>query len=200
MEIEMVATLISILAVIISFVSLYRSRKYNEMSLRLQEIDSQLSQKQLDRISEQESVEDQPLFLVQTKSIHGLGGYQSPDYVVKIEFEITHLRIDYPKAKSVSLVSLKEGVFKSSVVSGVYLEHIDIRQRDPVIGEFVIVVKPDSNLSECKLHISYVDCSGVERIQQYSIFPSGPRGPVPFSARFTLEKIYQMKDTLLWRL
>lgn len=196
----MVTTLISILAVIISFISLYRSRKYNEISLRLQEIDSQLSEKQLAKILEKETIEDQPTFVVTTSSISGTGNYDSPDYKVKIKINISSVGVNYSKAKHVSLVTLKDAMFKSSVVSGVYSEHIDIRERDPIIGEFVIVVKPDSNLSACKLHISYLDCKGVEKIQQFSIFPSGPRGPVPMSIRFTLEKIFQMKDTLLWKL
>jgi len=195
-----VTLLISILAVFVSLVSLYRSRKYNEISLRIQEINSQLSEKQLAIILENEAVEDQPIFVVKTISIFGNGNYESPDYKVKIKIDISNEGTDYSKANGVTLVTLKDGIFKSSVVSGVYKEPIDISERDSIIGEFVIVVKPNSNLSECKLHISYFDCKGIERTQQFSIFPSGPSGPLPVSIRFTLEKVFQMKDTLLWKL
>jgi len=203
----MQSDLIALLAVILGFITLIRERKYKKisekymaLSAKFEGANAKLAEKQLSKIIDEEALEGQPKFAIQTKSTGGYGELGSKDYFVKITIDIENTGNEYLKSKRVSLVSLQDGVFKSEVVKGVHMEHIDIRERDPVLGEHVIVLKPDSILNDCELHIYYVDDTGADIFQSFSVFPEGPPGPVPHKVYFKLETIYNMKPSLLWRI
>lgn len=94
-------------------------------------------------------------------------------------------------------MSLEKGLF--SAYYDAHLEFLDRRKRDPILGEHTIVVKPDSNLTECKLYISYFDKEASSRFQTYSIFPDGLMG-LPSEVYFEFEKIYKMAPSTLWKI
>lgn len=203
----MLSDLIALVAVVLIFVTLIRERKYKNisekylaLSTKFERANAKLAEKQLSKIIDEEALEGQPRFAIQTMNIGGYGEFGSENYYVEITISIENTCNEYLKAKNVSLVSLEDGMFKSGVVKGAYIRHIDIRERDPIIGKHVIVINPDSNLIACELHISYLDNTGAEKFQSFSVFPEGPPGPVPHQVYFKLETIYNKGPSLLWEI
>jgi len=191
---------IALVAIIISFVSLYRTRKSEEDRQKLQHIETKLAEKELSRIVEAEERENQPTFVVREIGMLGCGNNKYSDYEVKIKICIDNTGCSYLEPKIVILVSNQNGRFLQCTKAS--LEHIDIREHDRILGERNILIKPGSNLSECKIHIIYIDNYGDERIQEFSIFPEGDSNhPLPSEVRFNYENTYIIKSSpYMWKI
>jgi hypothetical protein len=128
----------------------------------------------------------------------GNGDFETLDYKVKITINITNIGSAYLESKILFLAIIKNGLYVAP--PNVNLEHIDIRERDPIEGERVIIVSPSSDLTDSKLVISYLERKGNEKLQQFSIFPAGPPGYLPSTVKFTLEKILDVKYISIWKI
>ena len=196
-DFELITVSISLLAVLVAFVSLYRTRKTSEIQIELEKINAKLAEKQLERILEGEDREDQPIFSIRVMSMIGLGNRDTPDYTVKIKVQVDNTGVSYLAGKHIVLVTITDGKFLSC--PGAHFDHLDPREHDPILGEREIIIKSSSKLTECKLHIIYIDKFGNERIQEYSVFPEGSKvNPLPRKIYFKYEKIYQVVPSTLW--
>lgn len=195
-DFEFLSAIISLIAVAIAFLSLYRTRKNSEIHIELEKIHAKLSEKQLERILEDEDREGQPVFAIRVVRISGTGDTGTPNYTVKIKVQVDNTGEGYLEGKHIYLTTIKDGTFANC--SGAYFDHLDPREHDPILGERDIVIKPDSKIAESKLHIIYIDNLGNSRIQQYAVFPEGPKGPLPYTIHFNYEKSYQIAPSILW--
>jgi hypothetical protein len=195
---EMLTIFVSIVALFISALSLYRTRKNNEIHLELNKIHAKLAEKQISRMEESEVKEGQPNFAIWVTRKAGHGDSKTPDFRIRVTFSVENTGESYLEPQSLGLVCLRDGVFLSSVIVGASLEPIDIRDRDPILGDHILVLKPDSKLEECKLHIRYIDKNGDEKIQEFKVFPSGRAGIVPDNVIFEHSKTYKIKASGLW--
>jgi hypothetical protein len=195
---ETITILLSIIAVVIALASLYRTRKFNEIQLELQKIQAGLAEKQLEQLIEDDVRSGQPIFAIRSLICRGMGDQDSPNYTVKVEISVDNTGEEYLEGQSLIIGAWHGGRFLGS--PGVSAEHRDLRDHDPILGKHIIILKPDSNLESCKILISYTDNKGSKRIQEFSIFPEGPKGCLPFEVHFELKKILKMVPSTLWKI
>ena len=193
---EILTICVAVLAVMISLVSLVRTRKTTKVQIELEKISARLAEKQLDKIIESEEREGQPVFVVRTTNIVGFDPKQV-GHKVKITLLVENTGEEYLEPKHITLVSLRDGLWK--LCPNAFLEHVDIREHDPILGERTILLKLGCQLNDCTIHISYVDRVGLERIQEFEIFPEGPSENLPFKVSFTFRKIYRIVPSELWK-
>jgi hypothetical protein len=198
LENEAITILISILATLIAFVSLYRTRKYNEIQIELQKIQAQLAEKQLEQLIEDEDRSGQPIFAIRRQNLWGIGDKDSPDYSVKVEISIDNTGEGYLEGQFVVIGAWREGIFLLS--TGVSMEHRDPREHDPILGNHVVCLRHDSDVEFCKIHIMYIDNKGFKRFQEFSIFPEGSKGCLPFEVDFEYKKIYKIVPGAMWHI
>lgn len=195
---ENITILVAIIAVIIAFLSLCRTRKFNEIQLGLQEIQTDLAEKNLEQLIEADVISGQPIFAIRRLICRGIGGQDSPNYIVKVEISVGNTGEEYLEGQSLIIGAWYDGRFLGS--PGVSVEHRDRRDHDPILGEHIIILKPDSNLESCKVLISYTDNKGSKRIQEFSIFPEGPKSCLPSEVHFELKKILKIAPNTLWKI
>lgn len=193
---EVITVCASLVAIVISLVSLIRTRETSNKQIELEKISAKLAEKQLTKIEEAEEREGQPIFVVRATNIVGTDPEQT-GYKAKITILVKNTGQDYLEPKHLTLVSIRDGLWKSCPKA--YLEYIDIREHDRILGERTITLKPECNLHDCVIHISYVDKVGIERIQEYEISPEGPKAELPFMVFFTYKKIYRLVPSVLWK-
>ena len=175
--------------------SVIQNRRFNRKLVEQQSVTANLAKRQLADLEENAPLEGQPTFLLRTKSIRGIGDLNTPDYRVKIHFEVSLASGKCSSLEHLVLVTPQAGVYKSSIISGVYLEY-----GHHILGKQVIVAKHDSALHECKIHIVYTDSAGTERIQEFKIVAEGPKGPLPFRVSYELQKVMTIRPNFsaLW--
>lgn len=198
LDTEVIAILVSLLSVMIAFLSLYRTRKNSEIQAKLQDIQTQIAEKQLDQLIEEEDLSGQPVFAIRTLSLSGLGDKDSPEFTVYISLSIDNTGENYLEGQFVVIGAWNQRRFLLS--QGVSLEYRDPRDNDPILGKHVIKLKPGAHLELCKIHIMYIDNKGFKRIQEFSIFPEGPRGILPDEVFFEFKKIHKIVPNSLWRM
>lgn len=71
---------IALIAVIISLLSLIRTRKNESIQLALDQIQADLAAKQLSQIVAREDLEGQPFFAIRVTGIGGFGDPNTPQY------------------------------------------------------------------------------------------------------------------------
>ena len=142
-------------------------------------------------------LEKQPNFILKTTKICSLGTPESKDYIIKITIGVKTSSKSIFEPLSLGLVTLSEGIWKSSAICNVNLEQNSV---NTILDEYVIILRNNAKLSECKIHISYIDYKCDERIQEFRIYTGGPKGPVPLKVSFGLEKIYTVQPSEGWEL
>lgn len=193
---ELLSVSIATVAVLIAFVSLVRTRKTSQMQIELERISAKLAEKQLAKLEEKEEREGQPIFVVRATNITGFVSEQA-GYRAKVSILVENTGSSYLEPIHITLVSLRDGVWK--LCPNASLDHIDIREHDRVLGEREITLKPGCQLEDCTIHITYIDNVGVERIQEFEIFPEGGTDKFPFKIFFTFKKIYRIVPSELWK-
>jgi len=193
---EFFTVCVSLVAIVISFVSLIRTRETSNKQIELEKISAKLAEKQLTKIEETEEREGQPIFVVRATNIVGADPEQT-GYKVKVTIFVENTGQDYLEPKGLDLVSLKDGIWKHCPKAS--LDYIDIREHDLILGEHSMTLNPGCNLHNCVILISYVDNVGMERIQEYEIFPEGSLAELPFRVFFTYKKTYRLVPSVLWK-
>ena len=194
---ETVTILLSICALGIAFISLYRTRKFNESYLEIQKIQADLAEKQLESLIEDGVRSGQPIFAIRQLSCRGMNNQNSPNYIVEIEISVSNTGEKYLEGQHLIIGSWYDGRFLGN--PGVNMSHRDPRNHERVLGKHVITLKPDSNLELCKILIAYTDNKGFKRLQEFSIFPEGSKGwCLPRHVHFELKKIIQIIPNGLW--
>jgi len=193
---ETITILLSVIAVGIALVSLFRTRKFNTIQLELQKIQADLAEKLIEQLIEDEIRSGQPIFAIRKLICRGLGDQDSLNYTVKVEISVDNTGEEYLEGQSLIIGTWHGGRFLGS--PGVSTEHRDLRDHDPILGKHIIILKPDSKLESCKVLISYTDNKGSKRIQEFSIFPEGPDGCLPSEVHFELKKTLKIVPNTLW--
>lgn len=193
---EVITVCASLVAIVISLVSLIRTRETSNKQIELEKISAKLAEKQLTKIEEAEEREGQPIFVVRATNIVGTDPNQT-GYKAKITILVENTDQDYLEPKHLTLVSLQDGLWKLCPKAS--LDYINIRERDRILGERTITLKPGCNLHDCVIHISYIDKVGIERTQEYEIFPEGPHAELPSEIFFTYKNIYRLVPSVLWK-
>lgn len=192
---ETLSTFAAVAAIVVSLVSLMRTRKISQIQIDLARINSDLAKKQLDKISESEEREGQPIFVIRTTRIIGIG-YDNPDYRINVTIHIENTGCEFIESRFLSLVTLRDGLWQ--LCKNASLKRDDINR--PLLGEHSLVLKPDSQLYECKILISYLDRLGEEKMQEFEIFPEGnPNEKIPSCIFFKYKKTYKIIPYQLWK-
>ena len=182
-------------ALFISLVSLVRSRRTSLKQLELESANARLAEKQLAKIEAQEEREGQPTFVIRSTNIYGADPVRA-GFSTKITFSVENTGEEYLDPGYVTLVCMREGVFK--ICPNASLDYPDRDKRDRILGERTITLKPGCNMHECVIHISYIDRSGSERTQEFEIFPEGPMAEIPFKVFFTYKRTWRLVPSTLW--
>jgi len=189
-EHEIWSIVIAAAALVVSLISIYRTRKNEQIQLALTQINTSLAQKQLDRIEEEEESGGQPVFAILAEGAEGIGDFESPDYLVKINFKVYRSGEEYLRAQGIRIVTVVGGVFNACY--NPYLEFVDVRKGDPILSSRTLIIMPNSNIHACRLHISYIDKEGWERFQQFKLYADGPVKHLPMSVKFVFDKTYRI--------
>lgn len=191
MNFEAVSVVTALLAVVISLVSLIRTRKYEGMQLALEKIQADLAAKQLEQLVAEEDLEGQPRFAVRVTSIGGFGDPQTPQFQVQIRIRIDNTGDSYLEPQYVSLATRPNKLYLQP--QNAYLEPVDVGESDAILGDHTLIVRSGADLSTCKLLISYIDNAGLKRIQVFDLAAEGAKGEcVPYSLHFTYREIHHM--------
>ena len=189
MDYELASIFMALAALIISFVSLVRTRKNSEVQTQLNWISERLAEKQYDKILESEEREGQPIFVIRTSSISGTSK-EGEGTKVRIKIFISNNGSDALEHKHVVLEALSGGLWKLSPKA--YIERVDIRGVDTILGERSVIINPGYDTEGCLIHIFYIDMEGFERIQEFEIFPEGRDHPIPTRVSFIYKKTYKV--------
>jgi hypothetical protein len=195
---ELVSTLAALVALVISVVSLVRTRRNADIQTELGRINAQLAERQLERLLADEPLEDQPRFAVRVASISGLGDPQTPSYQVRIGLQIDNSGQSFLESKGVGLVCLDRGVYRNH--SGAHIEFKERRNGFSIEGEHTMVIKRGADLLACSLHIHYVDKFGKDKIQQYRVIPEGGSDYLPSAVFFPLLQVSTIVPGTPWQL
>jgi hypothetical protein len=195
---ELVSTLAALLALVISVISLVRTRKNAEIQTELGRISAQLAQRQLERLVANEPLEHQPRFAIRVASISGIGDPRGPSYQVRIRLQIDNSGHTFLESKGVGLVSLDRGVYRTH--PGAHIEFQDRRNGFSIEGEHALVVKRGADLLACSLHIHYVDKLGKDKTQQFRVIPEGGSEHLPSTIFFQLLQVSTIVPGTPWQL
>ena len=187
---EKLSILIALIATAISLISLYRTRKTSEIQNKLNQISTDLAEKQLDKIVESEEREGQPIFAVRTIDIHGI------DNKVKARIQIDNTGDSYLEPRHVLLVALNKGSWR--LCPSASLEDVDIREHDPILGERTLIIQSGAKLYECVLLITYIGLPGRPAGAEDEIFSEGASGELPFKINFGYRKSYRIRPYNIW--
>ncbi|MCB1790336.1 MAG: hypothetical protein KDJ24_08555 [Gammaproteobacteria bacterium] len=193
MHIEFLTLLISIIAVVISYVSLVRTRATSEVQIELERISAELAKKQLARIEENEDREGQPIFIVRFTNV--IAFTLGSEVVSEVTIFVHNTGESFLELAHVSLAFSEDGIWKQCPHA--FLKQKAFGDKDRVLGEQKITLKPGCDLRNCTLQIRYVDTAGWDRIQEFEIFPEGGfPGDVgvttPINFYFIFRKIYRI--------
>lgn len=195
---ELLTTLVAILALVISAVSLFRTRKTAEMQIELARVSSKLAEKQLERLIVDEPLEGQPVFAIRVTAIGGVGDYPSPQYEVRIRIKIDNTGPKYLQPSGVQLVTLDGGIYKLPHQAEV--EFKGGPDRDEIEREHVIRIRPGADLLACSLHVSYIDNTGKDKIQEFRVIPEGGFDSLPSAVFFQFSRVITMVPGSTWSL
>ena len=193
---EILSTLVATLALVISLVSLIRTRKTTEVQVELSRINAKLAEKQFDRLVKEEPLEGQPTFAIYVTSIGGFGDFSSPNYEVRIRFRIDNTGGSYIKPLGIALVTLDGGIYKK-------LRHVEIEYKEnrrEIEGEHLLKVRPGADLLACSLHLQYVDNLGKDKIQEFRVFFEGDSECLPWAVNFSLSQVFSISPGSNWSL
>lgn len=194
---ELVTTLAAVLAIVVSFVSLVRTRKFNDLQAQLTTLSAELAQKQLTRLVTDEPLLGQPRFAVRAVSISGLGDPRSPAFQITVKLRVENSGEPVLESKGVSLVALEAGTYLINIRARV--GPTDRREQPfDVIGEHTLSLTPPVDLTSSFLHISYVDKMGKDKIAQFRVFLEGPPGVLPSFVFFDFHQVSTLVPATPW--
>lgn len=195
---ETISTIVATLALVISFVSLFRTRKTAEMQMELARVSAQLAEKQLDRLLADEPLQGQPVFAIRVTSIGGVGHYPLPEYEVRIRIRIDNTGEKYLEPRGVGLVTLDGGIYK--LPNQAEIEFKGGLDRAEIEREHVIKVRPGADLLACSLHIHYIDTLGKDKIQEFRVIPEGRLESLPSAIFFQFSRVNTVVPGSVWSL
>ena len=83
--------------------------------------------------------------------------------------------------------------------SGAQLEHIDIRERDPILGKHTLLIKLDSAPQDCQILVQYVDRYGSDMFQEFDIHLEGHSGDLPSRVILKYKKTWRIGVSTPWK-
>lgn len=194
---ELIATLVAVLAVVISFVSLVRTRKFNDLQTQLTKLSTDLAQRQLTRLISDEPLMGQPRFAVRAVSISGLGDPRSPSYQVKVKLRVENGGEPVLESRAVNLVALKDGTYLANMRARV--ERTEHRKQPfDVAGEHILTLTPPVDLADSFLHINYVDHMGKDKIAQFRVLLEGGPCILPSHVFFNFHQVLTIVPATAW--
>jgi hypothetical protein len=194
---ELITTLVAVLATVLSFISLARTRKFNDLQRQLTELSTDLAQRHLARLVTDELLMGQPRFAVREVSMSGLGDPRSPLYRVKVKFRVENIGEPVLESSGVNLVVLKDGAYIANARAR--LERTELRDQPfDVVGEHTITLTPPVDLTGSFLHIRYVDSMGRDKIAQFQVFLEGPPSVLPSHVFFNFHQLSTLVPATAW--
>jgi hypothetical protein len=192
---ELLSLIGVVIAIVISIINSVMNRKMNKKMVKMQRPTAALADKELARIEEVESLADQPRFVITTIKIVGFDPKEK-GYTSKIYILIQNLGDSYSEAKFVLMLRRVAKTWRQP--PNAYLDPIDIREHDRILGERIITLRPNSMLRECFIHIHYMDKFGTDQFQEFEILPEGGFERAPSDVKFRLKTIYRLSPSEYW--
>lgn len=195
---ELITVFVAVIATVLSFISLVRTRKFNELQAQLTELSTELAQRHLARLVTDEPLIGQPRFAVRAVSMSGLGEPRSPSFRVKLKIDVENRGEPVLESKGVNFVIVENGTYLIDTRARIeYTERNE--QAAEVVGEHTLTLTPPVDLTDRFLHINYVDSMGKDRIAQFQVFLEGPPGVLPSHVFFNFHQLLTLVPATAWQ-